>query len=189
MAWEFRLRGLSTSCFFVSTLAVSPPLQTMSSVEISAPTPDQMQVGSPNDKPDAPLSFPNPEGSPGEFSSFLRSLSDPDLPLAWDHLNSRPGRSPTSNLFDEQSAQDWMDRMDTFIVSSTFPSQLLFNTVTPCHFRVVLVVLGASSPLTAQYVIASLSNASAEPIAWLRTSRFSVASSPGRQNGLPRRRK
>jgi hypothetical protein len=102
----------------------------MTTPEVPAPTADDLQFGQFDDIPDAPLVFPNPDASPGEFMVFLRSLSDRDLASAWEHLNRRPGRSPNSNLYDEECVQDWTDKMDTYIVSSSPPSKFIFNTVT-----------------------------------------------------------
>jgi len=125
--------------FLVSALAVSPPLRTMDTTEMPTPTADNMQFGPIDDIPNAPLSFPNPDASPGEFLVFLRSLSDRDLASAWEHLNRRPGRLPNSNLLEEECVQDWMDKMDTFIVSPALSSKLIFNTATDIH-------LGSSQP-------------------------------------------
>jgi hypothetical protein len=63
------------------------------------------------------MSIPNPATHPDAFLEHLKSL---DLDLAvntFTHYQNRPVQSPDGR-YDEQSTQEWCDRMDGLLVSS-----------------------------------------------------------------------
>lgn len=64
--------------------------------------------------------FPDPIASPQEFLEYLRLLSIPELLTSCDLLQSHPIREAATNRYVGASVTNWLDKMDTNIVSHLY---------------------------------------------------------------------